>query len=63
MESQKERKCHSLAFIVEAKLCNTATFKKIPAFAEMTTSTFCEFVNINKVFINYTGSISIKRLN
>jgi hypothetical protein len=44
MELQKVRKCHRIAFMAEAKLSNIAAFKKIPAYAGMTTYTFCEFV-------------------
>jgi hypothetical protein len=44
MKSQKVRKYDSLAFIAEVRLSNITTFKKIPAFAGMTTNTFCEFV-------------------
>jgi hypothetical protein len=45
MESQKVKICHSLELMVEAKLSNIATSKKIPAFAGMTTNAFRELVN------------------
>jgi hypothetical protein len=44
MESQKVRKCPRIAFMAEAKLSSIAAFKKIPAYAGMTTYAFREFV-------------------
>jgi hypothetical protein len=44
MGSQKVRKYQRTAFMVEAKLCNIAAFKKIPAYSGMTTYTFYGFI-------------------
>jgi hypothetical protein len=58
MELQKVRKCHRIAFMAEGKLSNIAAFKKIPAYAGMTTYTFCELVsyasilNARSVYLN-----------
>jgi hypothetical protein len=53
MESQKIIKCHRIPFMAEAKHFNIKAVIKIPAYAGMTTCTFCEFVNYDLDTIKY----------